>query len=252
MKDIVVIQNLQKQGFDFSNIQEVLHYETIERTPRILDKEPKRMSMKRVKDITEFGCKQEFIMVYNDTMKETNDGVFKLDLGSVTRYMDKEIYVLLQTLIRNGVTYKERQAAACYDIFRIICTADYDTMTKERVYNVLQPLRPTDYYGKQVLEAIKECLFSSNPIALYWGSIANFVGLYKEAFVRGRDIVVEKCTTEKEVDKFVNEQYKLAKADKDFMKSTYTSGVSKALIAILYYLRNTEPDVLIPDSGKGW
>ena len=252
MKDIIVIQNLQKQGFDFSNIQDVLRYEAVERTPRVFDKAPKRMTMKRATEITEFGCKQEFIMTYNDTLKDLTDGVFNLDFNGVVKYIDKEVYALLQALIKNGITFKERQANACYDLFRIICTAQVDTLTTERVYNTLQPIRPTDYYGKQILEAIKECLFSNDPIALYWGSIANFTGLYKEAFVRGRDIVVEKFKTEKEVDKFVNEQHKLAKADKDFMKSTYTSGVSKALIAIIYYLRNTEPEVLIPDSGKGW
>ena len=51
MQDIIVIQNLQRRGVDFSNMQEMLRYEAMERKPRVLDKPPKRITLTKAKEI---------------------------------------------------------------------------------------------------------------------------------------------------------------------------------------------------------
>lgn len=252
MKDIVVIQRLQQRGFDFSNVEEMLRYEAVERQPRHLDAAPKRISLQRADNVQDFGCKQQFVMLYNQIMDETNGDVFQLDLGRLTRFVDKDVYVLLKTLIVNGVSYIEELSMACADLFILISKSEFDTITKARVYDLLQPLKSTGYYDKQILEAVKTCLFSSDPIALYWSHIANYTGLYRQALDSGCAYVVKNCATEKDVDKFVAENYKAAKADKQWFKNMYTDGVSKALIAAMYFLKEENPDVLIPDTGKGW
>lgn len=254
MRDPIVIQNLQRQGFNFDNVEELLRYEAVERKPRHLDKEPKRLTFKRAEDTPEFGCKQEFIIVYNDLKTEISGDVFTIDLNKVTRYCDREVFIVLQTLIRQGVSYNKEVASACYDLFRVICTADYETITKERVYQILQPMKPTSYYSKQIYEAVNFCLFGDNPVIMYWKDKAKFNGLYKAAYLRGCDVVSERCSTEKEVDALLRQAIKDAKADTSFMKSVYTQGVSKEMIGMLYLLKDEDDTSLLnPDSNPtGW
>ena len=254
MRDPIVIQALQRKGFDFDNVEELLRYEAMERKPRHLDKEPKRFVMKRAEDAPEFGCKQEFIILYNELNNDINGDVFTIDLNRVKRYCDKEVFVVLQTLIRQGVSYNKVIAEACYDMFRTLCTANYDTITKERAYEVLQPLRPSNYYGKQIYEAINYCLFGENPVVLYWKDKAKYNGLYKAAYNKGCEYVADNCSTEKEVDSVLRKAAKEAKADTNFMKSVYTQGISKEMLAMLYLLKD-DPDetILNPDSSStGW
>lgn len=255
MRDPIVIQNLQRQGFNFDNVEDLLRYEAVERKPRFLDKEPKRIAVKRAEEAPEFGCKQEFILVYNEISNETNGELFTIDLNRVKRYCDREVFIVLQTLIRQGVSYNKEIATACYDMFRYICTAEFDTVTKERVYQVLQPLRPVGYYGKQIYEALNFCLFGENPVVLYWKDKAKFNGLYKAAYLKGCEVIAEKCATEKDVDSMLRIAIKEAKADTEFMKSIYTQGISKELLGMLYLLKDDEDKKLLnPDSSDsvGW
>lgn len=253
MKDAVVINNLHARNFDFSDVETMLQYEAVERQPRVWDKAPKRLTLKKAKDLPVFGCRNEFVIAYRSLLEETNGELFRVDFGKASKICDREVYVVLQVLVRQGICFNLDRSNACYDLFRIICTAPVDTLTIDRVYQTLQPVKPSNYWGTQIMSAIKECLFGDNPIALYWNSVAQFTGLYKDCFEKGRDVVLEKCATEKEVDTFVRDNYKLARADKDFLKSVYTEGISKPLIAMLYYLRESNPEVLdIGDAGSGW
>ena len=253
MKDAVVINNLRSRGFDFNNIDEMLRYEAVERLPRILDKAPKRITIKKAKDVPVYGCKEEFLITYNSLLSETNGDMFRLDLNGVIKVCDKEIYVILQTLIRQGITYCEQLSNACYELFRVICTHNVDTLTVERVSQLIGQMKGTDYWAGQLLDAIRVCLFGDDPVIRYWTLIAQFSGLYRDCFEKGKDVLHEQCTTEKEVDAFVRKYYKEAKADKEFMRLTYTDGISKPLIAMLYYFKDKDEDALrVEDSGKGW
>lgn len=247
MKDIVVIQNLKARGFAFDDISEMLRYEAMETKPRVLDKEPKRLTLRKASETPIFGCKQELIIVYNELLESTNGDLFTLDLNNIQRYCDKEVFVVLQALIRHSMTYVQNIAVACYEVFRVIATADFDTLTKERVYGVLQNLQPTEYYAKQVHEAVRFCLFGENPVVPYWKQKAKFNGLYRNAFNKGCEIVEERCETEKDVDKLLRDAYRDAKADKNFMKETYTDGISKEMVGMLYLLKDVDSAYLDPD-----
>ncbi|MCM1215094.1 MAG: hypothetical protein NC548_11305 [Lachnospiraceae bacterium] len=253
MKDAVVLNNLHARNFDFNNVEEMLRYEAVERKPRVLDKAPKRLTFKKAKDIPVFGCKQEFIIAYNSALSETSGELFRLDLNNVQKICDKEVYVVLQTLMRQGICYCKQLSEECYELFRIICTIPVDTLTIERVYQALSSVRPGSYWADQILSAIKACLFGDSPVLLYWTSVAQFTGLYKACFESGKDVIVSECKTEKDVDAFIRQHYKEAKADKEFMKTTYTDGISKALVAMLYYLHETNPEVLeLEGKEAGW
>lgn len=248
MRDIVVIQNLKARGFTFDDVSEMLRYEAMETKPRVLDKEPRRLVLHKAPETPIFGCKQEFIILYNELLSTTSGEVFTLDLQSVKRYCDKEVFVILQTLIRHSFSYVQGIAVACYEMFRVIATANYGTLTKDNVFNILQNFQPTEHYAKQVHEAVRFCLFGENPVVPYWKQRAKFNGLYKNAYLKGCEVVDVNCPTEKDVDKFLKEQYKLAKADKEFMKSTYTEGVSNEMVAMLYYLKEDADTYLCPDN----
>ena len=179
MQDIVVIQSLQERGFDFRNVTEALRYEAPEHLPRILDKPPKRISLRKAKDIPVYGCKQEFIMAYNDLLREVNSDVFSLDFKGNLKYCDKEVFVALQTLITQSLCKTKERAEACFDLFRIISTAPFDTLTLERIYTTLSSYTTTNYYAGQLLEALHVCLFNTDSVILHSTKFTLFI-LVKE------------------------------------------------------------------------
>lgn len=250
MQDIVVIDSLRKRGFQFSDIQESLRYEAPEHKPRVWDKPPKRLSIKKVKDVPVYGCKQEFIMLYRELFEETNEDLCSLDMSGTKRFCDKEVYVALQTLIRHSLCYVQEQAEACYELFKEICMAPCDTLTKGKVYDVLVNLKPSEYYAQQVLDALRVCLFGDDNVTLYWTNLADYCGFYKTAIDLGKGVIREKCVNEREVMKFLKENYSLAAKDLDFMHQVYKPGANKYVIAMLYYLKNEHPEALEPGTDK--
>lgn len=250
MKDSVVINNLYKRNFDFNDTEKMLMLESIEHKPRYLDKAPKRIVLQRAKEKVEFGCRADFIILFNSVMSEISGDVFTLDLNSVKRYCDKKVYAILQALIRDSISKNKCIADGCYDLFRTIATAQVDTLTEERVYDVLRTLQPTDYWTKQLLAAVNVCLVGDSEAVVYWGFVAQFTGIYKECFEAGKDVIRATCATEKDVDAFVRKWYKDAKANEEFMGKVYTEGVSKGLIAMLYYLDQNGSRDLVEQEAK--
>ena len=250
MQDIVVIQSLQERGFDFRNVTEALRYEAPEHLPRILDKPPKRISLRKAKDVPVYGCKQEFIMAYNDLLREVSSDVFSLDFKGNLKYCDKEVFVALQTLITQSLCKTKERAEACFELFRIISTAPFDTLTLERIYTTLSSYTTTSYYAGQLLEALHVCLFNTDSVILYYNQLIEYSGFYKTAFDLGRDAVKRNCKTEKDVERYLRMFYNEAKADKDFMKHIYKPGANKWLIAVIYLLKDEHPEVLEPNNSN--
>lgn len=250
MQDIIVIENLRKRNFDFRNIEEALRYEAMERLPRTLDKAPKKLSLKKASDTPVYGCKQEFIMAYNDLLREATTELFSLDFRGNLKYCDKEVFVMLQTLITQSLTKTKERAEACFELFRVISTAPFDTLTKERVYQTLDSYTSNDYYTSQILEAIHTCVFNTDVVILHYNKIIEFCGFYKKAYELGRDIVKRNCKDEKDVERYLRMFYNEAKANKEFMNSIYKQGVNKWLIAVIYLLKDEYPEVLEPSTSN--
>lgn len=251
MKDIVVIQELQRRGYNFNNVEEVVRYEAVERKPRHLDKAPSKLTFTRATNIQEYGCCSEFIITYNDIMGSSDLDVCYVDLKGAKRLCDKEVFVTLQTLIQRGYTFKEDLASACFDLFRVIIMAPGDVLTRNAVYAALSKYHTDSYYAKELLTAISMCLFGDEAYVAYWVNLCDFTGYYSEAIKLGKDVIASKCTDEKSVNSFLRELYKEAKADKEFMDKVYKPGANKWLIPMLYYLHDEYPEVLDPGNNNG-
>lgn len=250
MRDIIVIQSLQSRGYGLDNIEEALQYEAVEHKPRVLDKEPRKVSINKAKEIYPYGCCSEFVMAYNDISKSANLDQATIEIKGVTRVCDVSVYVALKTLIVQGVSYCREKAEAFYNICRIIMTTPGDTLTRNRVFETLNKYEPEGYFEKELIKALGITLFNESLASLYWVSLCEDLGFYKDAIEKGKAVISESCKTEKDVTKFLNPLYKAAKEDQAFMSQVYKPGANKWLVAMLYYLRD-KPEYLNPGNAEG-
>ena len=250
MQDIVVIENLRKQGITYNDYDRLLIYEGIERKPRVLDKAPKRLSLQKAQDIKVYGCCSELIMTYNDLKGNIKLEQAVVDLKGVKRFCDVEVYIMLQALILHGITYTAERASACFDVFRVIATAPGDTITVNRVYDALSSYQPTSYQAGEIVKAIYVCLFDEKAPVLYWVSLCEFNGFYPNAIELGKKLIRDNCDTERDVEKFLRPIYKEAKEDTAFMDKLYKPATNKWLIPVLYKLYVEHPEVM-ETGGKG-
>lgn len=250
MQDIVVIQNLQRRGADFSNMQEMLRYEAMERKPRVLDKPPKRITLTKAKEVVVFGYKEELIATYQNLLETCTGPVYGIDIKGVSRYCDKEVFALLQSLIYLGMTNTQLRADACFEVFRTIVMCQCDTLTTERIYRAIKEIKSDNYYVNETVAAINLCLYNNTSIEMYWKSLIDFKEFYGKAQELGGPYLTERCETEKDVRKLLSDAYKSAKEDKDFMNNIYKGGVNKWMIGMLYLLKDEHPEVLQPSSSN--
>lgn len=251
MRDIVVIESLRKRGIGLNNMQEVLKYESVERKPRVLDKPPKRLVLTKAVDVKAYGCRAEFIMCYEDKKSSCKRETASLDLKGVVRYCDVDVYLVLQTLIEQGFCKIEERATACFDLFRTIMTTPGETLTVGRVYDALKEYTPTSYYAGELVKAIHVCIFNEKAPALYWMDLCEYTGFYRNAIELGKAVIRDNCETEKDVEKFLRPLYKQAKSDEEFISKIYTAGANKWLIPMIYYLKDTHPEVLESNTTGG-
>lgn len=251
MKDIVVIQQLQKRGTGLNQVNEVLQYEAIERKPRILDKAPKRLALTKASEINTYGCCSEYIMCYAELKSSTSMLQATIDLRGNKRFCDVELNIALRALIKQGITNIADRAAACFDVFKCIVMAPGDTLTVDRVYNALNVYQPMNYYAGELVKALNVCLYHEKAPVLYWVSLCELTGFYSKAIELGKDIIRKQCETEKDVDRLLRPLYKEAKDDAEFMKSVYKPAANKWLLPMLYLLKDTNPEALEPNATGG-
>lgn len=237
MIEPIVYKKLMDMGFDMDKDRALfLRAEAVGNQPRILDKAPARLTFKRSEETPIFGCKQEFILNYNDLIGASTGEVFTLDFGSAKRLIDKEVFYVLQTLIRSSISGIKERAEAAFTFFRLISTAPGDTITVQRCSETVVNAQVTGYYEKELQAAITFCLSGGNPATLYWVSICEFSGLYEDVHKEGLPVIDALCKDEKDVNKFVKDYYAKFRKDTNFKNKTYSKNVSKAILAMVYYL----------------
>ena len=253
MKDIVVIQSLQKRGVGLGDINEVLKYEAMERKPRVLDKAPKRLVMTKASDIKSYGCCSEFIMCFNELKSSNSLEQATINMRGVSRYCDVDVYYVLQALIKQGFNVTEDRAEACFDLFRVIMTTPGEVLTSKRVEDTLAKYTPINYYSEELLKGIYVVLFDEKLPVIHWMSICEYNGFYTKAFELGKALVRSTCDTEKDVERLLAAEYKQAKNDEEFMAKVYTQGANKWMMGLLYKLKEKHPEVMDQNtSDKGF
>lgn len=246
MQDIVVAQSLRNRGYTIKNVEEALVYEAIERKPRVLDKEPKRLVLNRAKDIQSYGCCNEFIISYQDVKNTAQLKEASVEVMGKVKGCDIEVFWTLKALIAQGVTCIEDKAEACYDLVRTIITTTGNPITKKDMFNILNTYASKSYYVQELIKGIKIAVYNVNLTSLYWVSLCDTNGFYEKALEIGQPIISKNCEKEKDVQKFLNPLYKKAKEDKDFMAKIYKPGANKWMVAMLYHIKDEHPEALEP------
>lgn len=249
MRDVIVLQSLQERGVTLDDFQNLLKYEAMEQKPRVLDKAPKRLTFERPAEMVTYGCCSEFIIAYGSIKESAVVEQTYIDLRGNKRLCDKEVFWTLETLIKQGVTGTKERAEACFDLFKLIMTAKGDTLTVQRMYDVIIDYKYPPYYVQELINAIHVCVYNERLPVLYWLHNVENGGFYRHAVKLGIPIIRENCETEKDVEKWCKELYKVAKEDKEFMSQLYKPAVNKYLVAMLYHIKDSHPEALEATNG---
>lgn len=237
MKDPVVLQQLQLKGVPLSDMEKH-RYEAIERMPRVLDAAPPRIKLTRQKEIIPCGVAAEFKNNYNSIAGTVNTEVFYVDLaGQRQIQVVPVVYYVLKALVIQNVHVSEEVSEACSTLFQKIVMCGESLITESKLYDLLLNMSPQTYSAKELVSAIMQTCFETSPGVLYWNSVSKTDGYYSYALTRGARYIKEQNMDENDVKKFIKDNCKAAKEDKEFMKRLAKNYVNKALVAMIYALR---------------
>lgn len=243
MRDPVVLQALREKGVELDDMLRQ-RYEATERKPRVLDSPPGKLKLARVKDPVEYGIAAQFKELYNQAYGTVNSEIFYIDVGGVKKIvLDANVYYTLRALIIQNMSMSEQLAVACGNLFRAIAMhngENTDIVTEQNMYDVIKSYKADTYAETVLLRAIQETCFSQKGTVMLWRNLAASDGYYMYAIHRGEEFVESRLMSDKDLKEFIRVNYKAAKADKDFMKRLIKDVPSKALIAMIYFLREDE------------
>lgn len=243
MRDPVVLQQLRDKGVVLDDMMRQ-RYEAIERSPRILDKPPGKLKIARVKEPAEYGIAAQFKDLYNQSYGTIDSDIFYIDICGVKRIiLDERVYYTLKALLIQNLSLSEQLSCACSNLFKGIAMhagESTEMVTEQNMYSVLQSWKPETYAEKVLIQAINETCFSTSSTVLAWREIAASDGYYLYAIRRGEQYIVENQLSDKDLKEFIRSNYRAAKANKDFMKRLVKDVPTKAVIAMIYYMREDE------------
>ena len=156
-----------------------------------------------------------------------------------------EVYCALATLAWQNMHICQERSQACAAIFQqIFMTVQSSSLTTQAVYKTLHEYKTNAYYEKELIKALRVCLFNENETVLYWISMCDTLGFYKTALEVGSEFIKKEGFNNKTLGQWCRATYTEAKADKEFMKQIFTPAANKWLIPVLYKLRATHPEVM--------
>lgn len=243
MRDPIVLQALREKGVELDDMLRQ-RYEAMEHKPRILDSPPGKIKLARVKDPAEYGIAVQFKELYNQAYGTVDSEIFYIDVGGVKKIvLDANVYYALRALIIQNMALSEQLAFACGNLFKAIALhagENTEVVTEQNMYDVLKSYKAETYAETVLVRAVQETCFSQNSTVMLWRSLAASDGYYMYAIHKGEEYVESSLKSDKDLKEFIRVNYKAAKADKDFMKRLIKDVPSKALIAMIYFLREDE------------
>lgn len=253
MRDPVVRNQLRKQNFDFSNTEEMVRYEAFEMMPRILDKEPCKLTLNRIDTTTTWGMKDVFKALYAQVMSDLNDPCCRLEFEGHNKTMDRQVFGVLKSLLLFGTTPEYELSHACFVVFNAIISCVSHHITVSCLYGALDSVKKEDYCITQIKDAISDLLFSDGGTVHKWRQMAKCeTGFYGKALILGEQYIKEHNITAKELPKVLKEARSAAKQDKAFMKQLLRGVPSPDMIGMLYLLKDEHPEALIAESRGGF
>lgn len=249
MQDAVVLESLHKKGITLDENNIVL-YESIERKPRVLDKMPSPVAIHKAENIQAYGCANEFVIDYRERKKLFDLPIAWLDVNGVRRSCDVEVFIVLQSLIYQGITYNKDRADACFNMFKLIFMIQEEHVSIGVLNKVLANYKTESYYEQELKKGIRLAVFGGANPEYYWLSLIETNGMYATAMKLGSEVIQENCKEISDVKKFLNPLYREAKEDKEFMSRIYKPAANKWLIAMLWYLKDKNPEALEPGKSS--
>lgn len=227
--------------------------ERVSSSVKVLTKPVTPMKLKDVSSEVQLGCCAEFISMYNK-MLETAPEHCTINVMGKEFNCCKEAYNVLKVLgvgsIHSCLDRVNASAAIFQYIFMTVKSGD---ITLPRLHGLVQDYKPNGYYEKEIMKAMKVCLFNENQTVFYWLSLVEGFNFYKEAIDAGCAYISDNSLDNKSLKTLLSAKYSEAKADKDFMKDIYKPAANKWLIGMLYILKDIDPSLQLPtphgDSG---
>lgn len=238
MPDVIVADQMRRKGITIYDENIVFRIQAMDARPRVLDKAPKKIGMKKASEIIPFGCTAEFIMLYNEILPTVRDVVPQMDIKGNRRVMDKEIYAALLTLIKAGCTCTADRAAACFSMFKLLSTVRGDTITRDRVYKALTLNPPNGVWEKALYKALMQVLYGVKPPVLYWLELIEFSNLYPEVVEEGKKLIEANCPEEKDVKTYINALKEEMLKDEEFVKTINKKTVNRYLAPMVWKCRD--------------
>jgi len=243
MRDPIVLQQIRDKGIVLDDALRQ-RYEALERSPRILDKPPGKLKIARVKDPVEYGIAAQFKELYNQYYGTVDAEMFYMDVGGVHQViLDEKVYYTLRALAVQNMSYSDELSFACGSLFTAISTyngENRDVITEQNMYEILKARNPETYAENTLIQTINELCFSVSSTVLAWRDMSKSYGYYQYAIHKGEDYIVQNNMSDKDLKTFIKENYKAAKADKDFMKRLVKDIPSKAVVAMIYFMKEDE------------
>lgn len=246
MSDFVVLQQIK----DREAKGEVVEFRTktmlntICLQPRILDKPPKRISLKKLDNPNRYGCREIFIATYSHMMESFDFEQYSIEIQGVIKFCDKEVFVILSTLYQMGITNIQDRSIACGDVFRWILSRPCEVLSKSIIESEISKYDPINYWASEIINGVKICVFNMPSHVLLWETLCDYKGFYKKAIELGKEVIERECHNDNEVEEFLKPLRIEAKKDEDFKSKINKKGANKYLLPMLYYLKDSNPEVL--------
>lgn len=246
MIDNVVLQRLREEfGDDYESNPLYEKAKLISMAPPVMTKPVKTLSLRKLNMEQGYGCASEFIAAYRNKWQTIGTENTYVNILGKKFACGPEVYCALSTLAWQSMHVNFERSQACAAIFqRVFMTVRDGGITVQTVYKSLHDYKPKDYYERELLKAIRVCLFNENETVLYWVSMCDTLGFYKKALELGSEFIRKEGFDNKSLNKWCKEVYTEAKADKAFMKQLFTPAANKWLIPMLYKLRDEFPEVM--------
>lgn len=251
MKDFVVMQSLEdlRRSGNVLPLEQILILDSMENKPRILDKAPKKLSFQKSTSSVKYGCREEFVTAYNYLSSNYNFEQYTIEFDNHVKFCDKEIFVTLHSLYMISNCNIQDKSIACADLFKWILTRPCDVYTTGKLKEELPKYTPINYWAGELMNGIKSCVYNVPSYVLLWETLCDFHGYYKEAIELGKGVIEQKCHSDDDVEQFLKPLRVEARNDEEFKSKLVKKGTNKYLTPMLYYLKDSHPEVLEATGG---
>lgn len=251
--DPILVRNLRRMNFDFSNQMEYMKITATESLTRVLDKPPKPIDLKIHLTGSTFSITDTIARYCEEILSSTGAADYCIELPNATRRLSASAYAVLKSLLFLCTHYDEALAKAASEMFISIASGGAGDIDDQSLYETIDSIKLSDYYKTSLVNGIKQAVFRDSDIVMHWRSVSACGGWYIHAIKAGEDYIKRNPElTVKALDKELSEAYKEAYKDKKWMSLLVRKVPTKPLIGMMWKLYKESPEVMVPSPASAF